>query len=103
MTRSQHPLLRPFPLVVMTIATFLVVFALLMARIQSQSLPATTATHVARVGAGSRPVVTRSSAAAGAAPAVAPSSASPSLEPGAAAPVTSRTSGGAIGAGERDD
>jgi hypothetical protein len=74
-----------------------------MARIQSQSLPATTAPHVARIGSGSSPVVTRASAAAGGGPAAVPSSTSPSLEPGSTAPVTSRTSGGATGLAERDD
>lgn len=40
MTKRSHPLLRAFPLAVMTLATFLVVFTLMMARLTAGADPA---------------------------------------------------------------
>ncbi len=66
MTRREHPLLRPFPLVVMTLATFLVVFALLMARLTAGVDPVVGAIAAsARVSAGGGEALrTRASGAA---------------------------------------
>jgi hypothetical protein len=87
---ARHPLLGAFPLAVMTLATFLVVFAILMARLQSGIDPALSAaanaTSVVR-GASGGAVVTRASGSAG--PAVSTSGAP--AEP--ASPVITRTSG----------
>jgi hypothetical protein len=66
MTRRAHPLLRAFPLAVMTLATFLVVFTLMMARLTAGADPAlrassNTAALVAGSSAGA--VSTRTSGA----------------------------------------
>ena len=103
--RSGHPLMRPFPLVVMTLATFLIVFALLMARLSAGADPALRAGVSA--GAISRPVgaattlTTRTSGAGAAVPAVAQSGAAEGSTAPAAAIVT-RTSG-APGASRASD
>lgn len=94
-----HPLLRAFPLAVMTLATFLVVFTILMARLQSGVDPALgpAATGSLVVPGSSRgAILTRASG--GAAPAVLKSG-SPSSSTG---PVLTRTSGSRAG-GESDD
>ena len=73
----RHPLLGAFPLTVMALATFLVLFTVMMARLTAGADPAvkgaSTAALVEPAAAGS-PVRTRASAAAGAAgtPTVAP-------------------------------
>jgi len=105
--RATRPLLRPFPLTVMTLATFLVVFALLMARL-------TASTHLplgSLVGAGTpvalngestgRGLTTRASGAAASSTPVA----NPGVAEGASAgtrTLVTRTSG-ATGTGARDD
>ena len=95
---TRHPLLGAFPLAVMTLATFLVVFAIMMARLQGGLDPALRATAgsttVVRGSGGA--VVTRASG--GAAPALSPSGA-PARSGG---PVLTRTSGSS-GGGESDD
>ncbi len=99
---KRHPLLGAFPLAVMTLATFLVVFAIMAARLQGGLDPAlragTSGTTVVRNASGGA-VVTRASGTA--IPASSPSGAP--AQPGA--PVLTRTSGagGAGGGGERDD
>jgi hypothetical protein len=96
---ARHPLLGAFPLAVMTLAVFLVVFTILMARLQSGVDPAlSAAAHATTVvrGASGGAVVTRASGGAG--PAVSTSGAP--AEP--ASPVITRTSGSS-GGGESGD
>lgn len=104
--RSGHPLMRPFPLVVMTLATFLIVFALLMARLSAGADPAlragVSAGAISRpVGAAATTLTTRASGAGAAVPAVAQSGAAEGSTAPAAAIVT-RTSG-APGASRASD
>ncbi len=59
-----HPLLQPFPLAVMTIATFLVIFTVLMARLTTGADPALhhlAGTPAVTVSAGGRTIVSRTS------------------------------------------
>jgi len=98
--RERHPLLHPFPLVVLSLATFLVVFTMMMANLRSVPTGAAPRGSSARVAVvnGKRLVVrttpsgrlltTGAPAAAGASPAVSAK----------AAVVTSSS-----GAGARDD
>jgi hypothetical protein len=101
---KRHPLLGAFPLAVMTLATFLVVFAIMAARLQVGLDPglraATSGTTVVRNASGGK-VVTRASGTGAAIPASSPSGTP--AQPGA--PVLTRTSGaaGSGGGGERDD
>ncbi len=91
--RRRHPLLSAFPLTVMTLATFLVLFTLMMARLQAGADPALRASAAGALVAG-RPgagaITTRTSAAAGASAAPA---ASNEGSPAAAPAVITRTSG----------
>jgi hypothetical protein len=94
--RHTHPLLGLFPLVVMTLATFLVLFTLMMARLRAGADPAlraSTSTSAAAVGSATGAVTTRTSggreSAATATPA-AGSGESPARMPA----VITRTSGG---------
>jgi hypothetical protein len=103
--RGGHPLLRPFPLVVMTLSTFLVVFTLMMARLTAGADPALRASVSPAaisqpIGSGGTTVTTRASGAAVATPAVA-TEAGPQGTPTTSAIVT-RTSGagGVSGAGD---
>jgi hypothetical protein len=102
-TARRHPLLGAFPLTVMTLATFLVLFTLMMARLTAGADPAlkaaSTAALVEPAAVGS-PVGTRASAAAGAAgtPTVAPARGSSAPVPA----VVTRSSGSA-GAGALSD
>ena len=86
----------PLPVVLGTIATFLVVLALLAVQLRAGHDPVLgTGTPVAVAAGGHQPVVTRTS---GATP-----SASPTVTPNQVTqPVTTRTSGGAEGEGEDD-
>lgn len=99
---KRHPLLGAFPLTVMTLATFLVVFAIMAARLQGGLDPAlraaTKGMTVVRNASGGA-VVTRASGTA--IPASSPSGAPTPT----GAPVLTRTSGaaGSGGGGERDD
>jgi hypothetical protein len=101
----RHPLLGAFPLTVMTLATFLVVFAMMMARLTAGADPAvkgaTTAALVEPAAAGSA-VRTRASATAGAAatPTVAPARGSSAPAP---APAVVTRSSGRAGAGAVTD
>lgn len=62
---TTHPLLRPFPLAVMTLATFLVVFTLLMARLTAGADPAVHgAVGVVTSAREGRSIVTRTSGGA---------------------------------------
>jgi hypothetical protein len=49
-TSSDHPLLRPFPLATMAVAVFLVVFALLMARLGAGADPVVGRRALAQAG-----------------------------------------------------
>lgn len=99
---KRHPLLGAFPLAVMTLATFLVVFAIMAARLQGGLDPAlraaTSGTTVVRSASGGA-VVTRASG--GAIPASSPTGAPAQT----GTPVLTRASGaaGSGGGGERDD
>jgi hypothetical protein len=101
---KRYPLLGVFPLTVMTLATFLVMFAIMAARLQVGLDPAlragTSGTTVVRNASGGK-VVTRVSGTGAAIPASSPSG-TPARS---GAPVLTRTSGagGAGGGGERDD
>jgi hypothetical protein len=101
--RHAHPLLGAFPLVVMTLATFLVLFALMMARIGAaadSALRANTSISVAAPGSATGPVTTRAS---GGVESTATATAGRSEESSARMPaVVTRTSGGS-GPREVDD
>ena len=92
--RNPHPLLSPFPLTVMTLATFLVFFALMTARLKAGADPALragTTTPVAAASSGARAVITRTSGGGESAATLAPTAGS---EESAASPsVVTRTSG----------
>jgi hypothetical protein len=65
----RHPLLNAFPLTVMTLATFLVLFTLMMARLQAGADPALRASAPGALVAGrpgSAAITTRASGSAGA-------------------------------------
>lgn len=95
--RRAHPLLGVFPLVVMTLATFLVLFTLMMARPRAGTDPAlhaSTSTSVAAAGSATGAVTTRASGGAESAATATP--ATGSEESSARMPaVVTRTSGGA--------
>jgi hypothetical protein len=98
---KRHPLLGAFPLAVMTLATFLVVFAIMMARLQGGLDPAlragTSGTTVVRNVSGGK-VVTRASGTAS--PASSPSG-TPTRQ---GTTVLTRTSGaGGFGVGGEGD
>lgn len=92
--RNAHPLLSPFPLTVMTLATFLVIFALMMARLEAGVDPALRVgptTPVAAASSSARAVITRTSGGGESAATLAPTAGS---EESAASPaVVTRTSG----------
>jgi hypothetical protein len=86
--RNAHPMLSPFPLTVMTLTIFLVLFALMMARLKASADPAlraSTTTPVAAASSGGRAVITHASGGGESAAKLAPaagseeSSASPSV------------------------
>ena len=100
---KRYPLFGAFPLTVMTLATFLVVFAVMAARLQvglDPGLRAASGTTVVRNPSGGK-VVTRASGTGAAIPASSPSGAPAQT----GTPVLTRTSGaaGSGGGGERDD
>ena len=92
--RNAHPLLSPFPLTVMTLTTFLVLLALMMARFNAGADPAlraSTTTAVAAASSGVRAVATRTSGGGESATTLAP--AAGSEESSASPSVVTRTSG----------
>ena len=97
-----HPLLRVFPLTVMTLAMFLTVFTLLMARMTTiQPLPSQTGTRAVALVGGAPAVRARTSGAAvGSAGGATPGGAAgaPAQRPAA---VSTHSSGARLG--ERDD
>jgi hypothetical protein len=100
----HHPLLGAFPLVVMTLATFLVVFTLMMARLSAGADPAmhvgaSTSLSAARSGVGA--VRTRASGGGESAAAAMP--AAGSGESSATIPAVVTRTSGAAGTGESGD
>lgn len=98
--RRSHPLLGLFPMTIMTVATFLVVFVLMMARLQAGADPALhfgVASALHQPAGSSASVTTRASTSAGAT-ALAASQASP----GRSRAIVTRTSPGAAGASHDD-
>ncbi len=96
----RHPLLRPFPLVVLSLATFLVVFTLMMAELRSTSKGLPSGAAPAKVAlVNGRRLVVRTTASGRLVTSAAPAGAA-GAAPAAVAPaiVTS-----ASGAGVRDD
>lgn len=102
--RRRHPLLSAFPLTVMTLATFLVVFALMMARLQAGADPALRASAPSALVAGrsgAAAVTTRTSGTAGASATTPPATIEGST---AATPaIVTRTSGAPGGQEAGDD
>jgi hypothetical protein len=95
--RRAHPLLGAFPLVVMTLATFLVLFTLMMARLRAGVDPAlrtSTSTSLAATGSAPSAVTTRASGGGESAATATPAKASEESSARMPAVVT-RTSGGA--------
>lgn len=93
--RSTHPLLGAFPLAVFTLATFLVIFALMMARLTAGADPALRAqrsTAVLTRGPGGAVLTTRTSGAVGA---TTPPIAGSERPPGTGAAIVTSTSGAA--------
>jgi hypothetical protein len=102
--RKAHPLLGAFPLAVMTLASFLVLFTLMMARLTSRANPALGASASSALvasGGGAGAVQTRTSGGGGARAALAPVAASEGSARTSAAIVTS--SSGAAGTYARGD
>lgn len=103
--RSSHPLLGAFPLAVMTLATFLVLFTLMMARLTAGADPALRAggaSSLVETASGGSPLRTRASgggASAATAVPVAASEGSSSTSPA----VVTRSSGAASAGVSRDD
>ena len=105
MRRGGHPLLEPFPLAVMTLTTFLLIFTMMMARLTAGADPALRASvntgAISRsVASGASTITTRASGAAAAVPAVTSQGAASVTQ--AANTVVTRTSGagGVSGAGD---
>jgi hypothetical protein len=95
--RRAHALLGAFPLVVMTLATFLVLFTLMMARLRAGADPALRAsasTSVAAAGSTTGAVTTRASGGGESAATATPATGSEEASARMPAVVT-RTSGGA--------
>jgi hypothetical protein len=102
--RGNHPLLGAFPLAVFTLATFLVIFALMMARLTAGADPALRAqrsTAVLTRGPGGTVLTTRTSGAV-AAGTTTPAVAGSERPPGSRAAIVTSTSG-ATGAQEAGD
>jgi hypothetical protein len=105
--RRAHPLLEAFPLAVITLATFLVVFTLMMARLTAGADPALRAGATANAvtltaGSGVPTVRTRVSGAAAAAGGVAQTVAAHGA-PTATPAIVTRTSGAPGATGVSDD
>lgn len=106
--RAKRPLLGAFPLTVMAVATFLVVFAILAARLHNGADPALRAAGGApavtrvRGGALNGPVVTRASRMAGAATAM-PAGQAMNGRGHVSTPVLTRASGAGSAAGAEGD
>lgn len=95
--RRAHPLLGAFPLVVMTLATFLVLFTLMMARLRAgvdPALHANTSASLVAAGSATSPVTTRASGGGESAATAMPATGSKQSSATMPAVVT-RTSGGA--------
>jgi hypothetical protein len=102
--RGTHPLLGAFPLAVFTLATFLVIFALMMARLTAGADPALRAhpnTAVVTRGPGGAVLTTRTSGAV-AAGATTPAVAGSERPPGTGAAIVTSASG-ATGTREAGD
>jgi hypothetical protein len=103
-TRKTHPLSGAFPLAVMTLATFLVLFAVMMARLKAgvdPALRAGTGSSLTASGAGAGAVRTRTSGVGASAGTATPVATSEEVSPRSRAIVT-RASGasGTGGAGD---
>lgn len=105
--RRRHPLLSAFPLTVMTLATFLVVFALMMARLQAGADPALRASAPGALVAGSSgsPAITTRTSGASAGTGAGPTTSVATTEGSAAAipAIVTRTSGVPDASGAGDD
>ena len=104
--RGSHPLLGAFPLAVMVLSTFLIVFALMMARLTAGIGPAPRSGGASAVvlGAGSQNAVrTRTSSGALVVSAATPTGAAAPTSTGAVSAVSTRSSGTAGGDGVRDE
>lgn len=104
-TRTTHPLSGAFPLTVMTLATFLVLFAVMMARLKAgvdPALSAGTGSSLTASGAGSGAVRTRASGAGASAGTATPVAAAeePSARSGA---IVTRASGASGTQGTGDE
>jgi len=102
--RTAHPLLGAFPLAVMTLATFMVVFTLMMARMTAGVNPgvgSSTSTALLAGGSGASAVTTRTSGAGAAGAAVVQPAVSEG-SPAATSTIVTRSSGaaGAVGVGD---
>lgn len=96
--RVAHPLLGPFPVAVMTLGTFLVVFALLMGRLANTGTPALAgagATPALVAGSSGSRAITTSASGGGAAGATAPgpSAANQTKAPAGTSTIVTRASG----------
>jgi hypothetical protein len=95
-TRETHPLLGVFPLTVMSLATFLVLFSVMMARLTAAggtALSSNRSVALAANGSGASAVRTRASGGGGSGATVAPAAFS-----GRAAPAIVTSASGAAGA-----
>ena len=102
--RRPHPLLGAFPLAVMTLATFLVLFTLMMARLQTGAGPVLSASKgsAALAEGNNESVVTTRTSGGGASSAPATSVAASEGTAGTSPAVVTRASG-ALGAAEGGD
>jgi hypothetical protein len=104
--RGTHPLLGAFPLTVMTLATFLAIFALMMARLTAGADPALrprASTPLVAEGAGRAAVTTRASGTGASSGTVTPVAAPEQPASGTTAAVVTRASGAPGAAGASDD
>jgi hypothetical protein len=105
-SQVAHPLLRPFPLVVMGLATFLVIFALLMARLTSgldPALRASPGTVSLAEGSSSSSSAVRTTASGRILPASGPQVGRSEVLSSAAPAVLTRASGGVNTSGAGDE
>jgi hypothetical protein len=102
--RRAHPLLGAFPLAVMTLGTFLVLFALMMSRLKASTSPALpSSSGTALLARPSMGGAIRTRASGGATAAIATSVAAPERSGATAPAIVTRTSGGAGAGGPGDD
>ncbi|MHB8234502.1 MAG: hypothetical protein ACYDHT_07600 [Solirubrobacteraceae bacterium] len=98
--RQSHPLLGLFPLATMALATFLVVFALMMARMQTGADPALRAGQSALGQPAASPAAITTCASGGAATATSLTASHASL--GASRAIVTRSSASGLGASHDD-